>query len=153
MGFANIYCGLAMRTLDKSISAVKGKRSLAMTRSMAYHPEVQHAVAQMVIELESIGPHRRRLVEGVNYGGEWPARLFAANTARSRDPGALSISVSRLQDAWVYSARQDTNACSARHASAEFIPQVPSSPTKSWQKLHWVSVSISSRAGVSCDGP
>ena len=24
---------------------------------MAYHPEVQHAIAEMVIELESIGPH------------------------------------------------------------------------------------------------
>ena len=30
MGFANIYYGLAKRALDKSISAVKGKRSLAL---------------------------------------------------------------------------------------------------------------------------
>jgi alkylation response protein AidB-like acyl-CoA dehydrogenase len=82
MGFANIYYGLAKRALDKSVSAVKGKRSLAMTRSMAYHPEVQHAIAQMVIELESIGAHLDRIADdwsnGVNYGTEWPAKLFAA---------------------------------------------------------------------------
>ena len=30
---------------------------MALTRSMAYHPEVQHAIAEMAIELESIGPH------------------------------------------------------------------------------------------------
>jgi alkylation response protein AidB-like acyl-CoA dehydrogenase len=82
MGFANIYYGLAKRALDKSISAVRGKQSLAVTRSMAYHPEVQHAIAQMVIELESIGPHLDRIADdwsnGVNYGAEWPAKLFAA---------------------------------------------------------------------------
>ena len=82
MGFANIYYGLAKRALDYSIRAVKGKRSLAVTRSMAYHPEVQHAIAEMVIELESIGPHLDRIADdwsnGVNYGAEWPAKLFAA---------------------------------------------------------------------------
>ena len=82
MGFANVYYGLAKRALANSISAVKGKRSLAVTRSMAYHPEVQHAIAQMVIELESIGPHLDRIADdwsnGVNYGAEWPAKLFAA---------------------------------------------------------------------------
>jgi alkylation response protein AidB-like acyl-CoA dehydrogenase len=82
MGFANIYYGLAKRALDKSISAVKGKPSLAITRSMAYHPEVQHAIAQMVIELDSIGPHLDRISEdwcnGVDYGAEWPSKLFAA---------------------------------------------------------------------------
>ena len=67
MGFGNIYYGLAKRALDQSIAAVKSKGSLALTRSMAYHPEIQHAIADMVIELESIGPHlesdRRGLVE------------------------------------------------------------------------------------------
>jgi alkylation response protein AidB-like acyl-CoA dehydrogenase len=49
---------------------------------MAYHPEIQHAVAQMVIELESIGPHLDRIAEdwskGVDYGPEWPSKIFAA---------------------------------------------------------------------------
>jgi alkylation response protein AidB-like acyl-CoA dehydrogenase len=82
LGFGNIYYGLAKRALDKSVSAAKSKRSLAVSRTMAYHPEVQHAIAQMVIELESIGPHLERIAEdwskGVDHGGEWPAKIFAA---------------------------------------------------------------------------
>jgi alkylation response protein AidB-like acyl-CoA dehydrogenase len=82
MGFANVYYGLAERALRKSVSAAKGKNSLALTRSMAYHPEVQHAIAQMVIELESIGPHLERIAEdwsnGVDHGAEWPLKIFAA---------------------------------------------------------------------------
>ena len=82
IGFGNIYYGLAKRALDKSIDAVKNKRSLALGRSLAYHPEVQHAIAQMVIELESIGPHLERIADdwsnGVDYGAAWPAKIFAA---------------------------------------------------------------------------
>jgi alkylation response protein AidB-like acyl-CoA dehydrogenase len=82
LGFGNIYYGLAKRALDKSISAAKSKRSLAVSRTMAYHPELQHAIAQMVIELESIGPHLDRVAEdwsnGVDHGAEWPAKIFAA---------------------------------------------------------------------------
>ncbi|HEX6821165.1 MAG TPA: acyl-CoA dehydrogenase family protein [Candidatus Sulfotelmatobacter sp.] len=82
MGFANIYYGLARRALDKSIASAKSKGSLALTRTMAYHPEVQHAVAQMVIDLESVGPHIERVAEdwsnGVDHGAEWPMKIFAA---------------------------------------------------------------------------
>jgi alkylation response protein AidB-like acyl-CoA dehydrogenase len=82
LGFANVYYGLAKRALDKSIASVKSKSSLALTRSMAYHPEIQHAVAEMVIELEGVGPHLDRIAEdwssGVDYGAEWVAKIFAA---------------------------------------------------------------------------
>src|SRR5215831_14003224 len=82
MGFANTYYGLAKRALDKSIAAAKSKTSMALSRSMVYHPEIQHAIAQMVIELESIGPHLDRIAEdwsnGVDHGAEWPAKIFAA---------------------------------------------------------------------------
>ena len=82
MGFANVYYGLARRALDKSIAAVKNKRSLAVSRSMAYHPEVQHTIAQMALELEGIGPHLDRIADdwsnGVDYGAEWPAKICAA---------------------------------------------------------------------------
>lgn len=82
MGFGNIYYGLAKRALDLSITAVKSKGSLALSRSMAYHPEVQHAVAEMVIELESIGPHLETVAEdwsnGVDHGAHWPSKIFAA---------------------------------------------------------------------------
>src|SRR5215472_6425396 len=72
MGFGNVYYGMAKRALDQSISAVKNKGSLALTRSMAYHPEVQHAIAEMVIELEAIEPHLESVAEdwskGIDHG-------------------------------------------------------------------------------------
>ena len=82
MGFSNVYYGLAKRALDKSIASAKSKGSLALSRTMAYHPEVQHAIAQMVIDLESVGPHIERVAEdwsnGVDHGAEWPMKIFAA---------------------------------------------------------------------------
>jgi alkylation response protein AidB-like acyl-CoA dehydrogenase len=82
MGFGNVYYGLAKRALDQSIAAVKTKGSLALSRSMAYHPEMQHAIAEMVIELESVGPHLDTVAEdwsnGVDHGAQWPSKIFAA---------------------------------------------------------------------------
>ena len=55
---------------------------MALSRSMAYHPEVQHAIAEMVIELESIGPQLEKVAQdwsnGVNHGAQWPSKIFAA---------------------------------------------------------------------------
>ena len=82
MGFANVYYGNAQHVLDLTIEAVKNKKSLAITRTMAYHPEVQHAIAEMVIEMESVGAHIDRIAEewsnGVDHGGAWPLKLTAA---------------------------------------------------------------------------
>ncbi|HLH07681.1 MAG TPA: acyl-CoA dehydrogenase family protein [Terriglobales bacterium] len=82
LGFGNVYYGLAQRALDIAITSVKDKRSLALTRPMAHHPEIQHTIAEMVIELESIGPHLDRIAEdwsnGVDHGAQWPSKIFAA---------------------------------------------------------------------------
>jgi alkylation response protein AidB-like acyl-CoA dehydrogenase len=82
IGFANVYYGLAQRVLDQTLETVKGKTSLGLTRSMAHHPEVQHAVADMVIEMESIGPHIEKVaqdwVDRADYGHGWPIKLIAA---------------------------------------------------------------------------
>lgn len=82
MGFGNVYYGLAQRALDVCVEAVKKKSSVALSRSMAYHPEVQHAIAEMAIELESIGAHLDSITRGwsndVDYGAHWPAKIFAA---------------------------------------------------------------------------
>jgi alkylation response protein AidB-like acyl-CoA dehydrogenase len=82
MGFGNVYYGLAKRALDQTIASVKTKGSLALSRSMAYHPEIQHAIADMIIELESIGPHLESVAQdwsnGVDHGGQWPSKIFAA---------------------------------------------------------------------------
>jgi alkylation response protein AidB-like acyl-CoA dehydrogenase len=82
VGFGNIYYGMARRALDITVEGVKKKKSIALTRSMAYHPEVQHGVAEMGIELEGVGPHLDRIADdwstGVDHGAMWPAKLFAA---------------------------------------------------------------------------
>jgi len=82
VGFGNIYYGLARRALDMTIESVKSKKSLGLTRSMAYHAELQHRVAQMGLAIESIGPHLDRIADdwsrGVNHGAAWPAKIFAA---------------------------------------------------------------------------
>ena len=72
-GFANVYCGLARQLLDRTVESVKKKTSLGISRgSMAFHPEVQHSVAQMVMEVEAIGPYLDRLADdwtnGVDHG-------------------------------------------------------------------------------------
>lgn len=53
MGFGNVYYGLARYAMDRTVETVKQKRSIAMSRPMSYHAEVQHAIAEMVIELET----------------------------------------------------------------------------------------------------
>jgi alkylation response protein AidB-like acyl-CoA dehydrogenase len=81
--FANIYIGLAQRARDLAVAGVKAKTSLGLEgHTMAHHPEVQHSVAEISLELEAMIPHAERIAEdwssGVDYGGEWPMKLVAA---------------------------------------------------------------------------
>jgi alkylation response protein AidB-like acyl-CoA dehydrogenase len=82
LGFGNIYYGLAQCALDQSVASVKNKGSIAVSRSMACHPEIQHVIAEMFIELEAIGPHLDKVAEdwsnGVDHGAQWPAKIFSA---------------------------------------------------------------------------
>lgn len=82
LGFGNVYYGLAQRALALTVASVKKKTSVALSRSMAYHPGVQHAVAEMAIELEGIGPQLEQLAQewsqGVDHGANWVLKIFAA---------------------------------------------------------------------------
>ena len=82
LGFGNIYYGLAQRALDLTIASMKTRRSIALSRTMAYHAEVQHRIAEMGLAMEPIGPHLERIAEdwssGVQHGAEWPAKIVAA---------------------------------------------------------------------------
>ncbi|HEY7580045.1 MAG TPA: acyl-CoA dehydrogenase family protein [Acetobacteraceae bacterium] len=82
LGFANVYHGLARRAMDLALPALKQKTSLAVTRSMAYHPGFQHAVAEMALTFDPVGPHIDRMAEdwsnGVDHGAEWPAKIVSA---------------------------------------------------------------------------
>jgi alkylation response protein AidB-like acyl-CoA dehydrogenase len=54
LGFANVYTGIARRAYDLIVERIPQRTSLALTRSMAYHPEIQHGVAEMRMALEAI---------------------------------------------------------------------------------------------------
>jgi len=79
VNFGNIYYGMAQRAFDIALDWLKSKTSLGLTRSMAYHPEVQHGVAEIVMELDAIGPHLDRIAmdwsEGVDHGAAWPLKI------------------------------------------------------------------------------
>jgi alkylation response protein AidB-like acyl-CoA dehydrogenase len=80
-GFGNIYYGLARRALELAVDQVKSRGSIAMTRSMAHHAEVQHDIAEMVMELEAIGAQLETVArdwsEGVQHP-DWPIKIVAA---------------------------------------------------------------------------
>jgi alkylation response protein AidB-like acyl-CoA dehydrogenase len=81
VGFANVYYAIGQRALDLAVAGVKRRSSLGLGRSMAYHPEVQHEVAEMAMELEALGPYVERVAEdwsaGVDHGAAWPMKLVA----------------------------------------------------------------------------
>jgi len=81
LGFAGIYAAIAHRTYDDVVKRMHERTSIALTRPMAYHPGVQHYVAEMRINLEGIDAHLDRLVDdwsnGVDHGMDWPIKLVA----------------------------------------------------------------------------
>ena len=101
LNFGNVYYGLALRVRDLIVEQVKSKSSLALTRSMAYHPDVQHGIAEIAMELEAIGPQldaaTRDWSEGVDHGGTGRSRSSSAKYRavegawRDRRPRARSV--------------------------------------------------------------
>jgi alkylation response protein AidB-like acyl-CoA dehydrogenase len=81
INFGNVYYGLATRAKNIVVEYLKTKTSVGMSRPMTYHAEVQHAVAEMVLELEAIGPHldaiARDWSDGVKHP-DWPVKIVAA---------------------------------------------------------------------------
>lgn len=81
-GFGNVYFALAQRILDTVLEKLPNKKSISLGRpSMAYHGGIQRDVADMVLEIESIGPHLdtmvREYAEGKDYGGAWGIKIVA----------------------------------------------------------------------------
>jgi len=82
INFGNVYYGLAQRVFDLAVEQIKSKGSLGLTRSMAYHPHVQHQIAEMMMELEAIGAQldtvARDWSTGVDHGMAWPIKIVSA---------------------------------------------------------------------------
>jgi alkylation response protein AidB-like acyl-CoA dehydrogenase len=81
LGFGAVYLGLAKRAFDEVVTQLPRRTSVALTRSMAYHPEVQHMVAEMRIALESAEAYLDRVCDdwsnGVDHGHDWPLKILA----------------------------------------------------------------------------
>ena len=78
LGFAAVYLGAAQRAFDITSSKMPQRTSVALTRSMAHHPEVQHHVAEMRMALDAAEALLERTAAdwatGVEHA-DWPVRL------------------------------------------------------------------------------
>ena len=77
-GFANVYYGLGRRVLDLTLASLAKRTALAVSTSMAHHPFVQHGVAEMVMDLETIEPLIDRTAQ------EWSEAWTTAARGRRR---------------------------------------------------------------------
>ena len=80
MGFSAVYLGAAKRAFDITIESMPRRTSIALTNSMAHHPEVQHNVAEMRIAYDAAEALLDRTAadwaNGVEHA-DWPVRLVA----------------------------------------------------------------------------
>jgi alkylation response protein AidB-like acyl-CoA dehydrogenase len=79
-GFSNVYYGLAERMLELTVEHVKNKTSIGLTRTMAYHPEVQRGVADMVMTLEAMRAQIDTMTNDWSNGvqhPDWPIKIVA----------------------------------------------------------------------------
>ena len=88
VGFAAVYLGAAKRAFDITTARAHERSSIALTRSMAHHPGVQHYVAEMRIALETAEALLDRTVDdwsaGVDHGGDWPVKIVATKNEVTR---------------------------------------------------------------------
>ena len=83
MGFSATYLGAAQRAFDITIDPMPERTSIALTNSMAHHPEVQHDVAEMRIAFDAAEAMLERTcgdwAAGVEHD-DWPVRLVATRS-------------------------------------------------------------------------
>jgi alkylation response protein AidB-like acyl-CoA dehydrogenase len=78
LGFASTYLGAAERAFDITVATMPKRTSIALTNSMAHHPEVQHNVAEMRIAYDAAVATLERTADDWTNGVEhadWPVRL------------------------------------------------------------------------------
>jgi len=112
MGFASVYHGAAKRAFDLTVERMPKRTSVALTRSMAHHPEVQHNVAEMRIALDASEAYLDRTCADWAAGVEhpdWPVRIVATryrvineafrvvDTAMDLSGGSASFKRNRLE--------------------------------------------------------
>jgi len=99
MGFSATYLGAARRALDLTVEQLPKRSSIALTTSMAHHPEVQHHIAEMRIGYDAAEALLEKTCHdwaaGVQHA-DWPARLvgtrhFVINQANDIVDRALDL--------------------------------------------------------------
>ena len=80
--FSSVYLAIAQRAMDLAVAALEKRTSIALGgATLAHHPMLQYAVAEMSLELEGALPHLEKTADdwsnGVDHGGLWPAKLVA----------------------------------------------------------------------------
>jgi alkylation response protein AidB-like acyl-CoA dehydrogenase len=83
LGFASVYLGAAKRAFDLVVETLPKRTSLALTNSMAHHPEVQHEVAEMRIAYDAAEALLERTASDWSAGVEhedWPVRIVATRS-------------------------------------------------------------------------
>ena len=81
MGFATVYLGAAKRAFDITLEKMPKRSSIALTRSMAHHPGVQHNVSEMRISLDACEALLERVTTDWATGvphADWPVRIVGA---------------------------------------------------------------------------
>ncbi|HEX6419787.1 MAG TPA: acyl-CoA dehydrogenase family protein [Acidimicrobiales bacterium] len=82
LGFANVYIGAARRAYDLVVESARTRTSLGLTRTQAYHPEVQRGVAEMRMALEAVEGYLGSVCDdwtnGVDHGADWPLKIVSA---------------------------------------------------------------------------
>jgi alkylation response protein AidB-like acyl-CoA dehydrogenase len=83
LGFAGVYLAAAKRAFDITVESMPKRTSIALTNSMAHHPEVQHNVADMRIAYDAAEAMLERTASdwasGVEHA-DWPVRIVATRS-------------------------------------------------------------------------
>src|SRR5258706_5956688 len=80
--FSSVYLAIAQRAMDLAVAGLGKRTSIALGgQTLAHHPMLQYAVAEMSLALEGAIPHLEKTADdwssGVDHGGLWPAKLVA----------------------------------------------------------------------------
>jgi alkylation response protein AidB-like acyl-CoA dehydrogenase len=81
LGMSSVYYGAARRAFELTLARVPQRNSIALKRSMAYHPEMHHHVTEMRVSLDACEALLAKC--GADWTNmvpheDWPIRLVAA---------------------------------------------------------------------------
>jgi alkylation response protein AidB-like acyl-CoA dehydrogenase len=148
LGFAAVYLGVADRAYDLTLAAAHRRTSIALTRSMAYHPGVQSHVADMRIAIESAAAHLERTASDwssfADHGAGWALKIIATKHNVVKQAWQVVDTAMDLSGGAESSGPAAWNSSFATPASDASIPETTCSPTRrsaSWRSASTLTAS------------